>query len=406
MTFLLEILGAFVFRSRFLRALAARRAVIPALIIMSIGFLAFVLVRNSLYVPAESAPYVSERVSFLESLLEIHLLQMLLFLSIVYVPFLVSMSNMFAGDGIGFSVSRNEYSSHLSALLPLWGGLFLIGAPLLPVFLVLGFLDISAGELWLMLSMAVYTIWAVKELNYIPAAVALSVFGLSLLTLPVLFMLTNFLFSLPFFLLLPLVCVFLMRFRKLVRVKKSESDFRRHLHSLTVNPRNADAHYQLGLLHLRLGSLDAAQGYFDQALSIDPTDPDYHYYAGRVFEAEGEWAKALEKYETTYQLSPEHGLGNIFREVGKGYLHTGREEKAMEFLQYFLVRRSSDPSGRYWLAVAFQKSGKIDEMRVQLNTILDQARTSPRFFRKENREWIHGARALLRGTPPQTTRLP
>jgi tetratricopeptide (TPR) repeat protein len=397
MIYLRDILGMLAFRSRSLHALAARRALIPALVSFALGFLAFVLMRNSLYVPSEGAPYVRAPVGVLESLLDIHLLQMLLFLSVVYVPILIALSNTFAGDGLGFSVSRTEYSSYLSTLFPLWGLLFLIGAPMLPLFLILGYLDLSAGELWLMLSVAVFTIWAVKELNYISVAVSMSVFGLSLLTLPVLFVLTNFLLSLPFFILIPLLYIFLMRFRELVAAKGSESEFLQHLSSLTLNPRDADAHYQLGLLHFRRGNLDAARGYFEQALAIEAGDPEYHYFIGRVLEAKGEWARAVEEYGATYRLNPEFGLGDISREVGKAYLHTNQLEKAIEFLQYFLARRSSDPEGRYWLAVALRRTGKADEMRIQLNTILEQARSNPRFFRKGNRQWLYRTRSLLRG---------
>jgi tetratricopeptide (TPR) repeat protein len=322
---------------------------------------------------------------------------MLLFLTIIYVPFLIAMSNLLAGDGLGFSISRAEYLRHLSALLPLWGVLFLIAAPLLPLFLVLGFLDLSAGELWLMLSMTVYTVWTVKELDYIPVFASLSVFGLSLLTLPVLFVLTNFLLSLPFFLLLPLLYIFLLRFRQLLAAKGAERHFLQHLRSLTANPRDADAHYQLGLLHFRRANWDAAEGYFQAALEIEPADPDYRYFKGRVLEARGDWAGAAKEYEIAYSLNPEYGLGDLFREVGKAYLHLDRPDKAIEFLRHFLSRRGSDPEGRYWLAVALQKSGKMDEMRIELNTILDQARSQPRFFRKEHRQWICRARSLLRG---------
>lgn len=400
MTFLLDILGTLAFRSRSLRALAARRALFPPVIWLAIGFLAYVFVRNSVYSSLESVPYVQAPPSFLESLLSTNLIQILLFFSLVYVPALIALSNLFAGDGLGFTISRAEYTSHVSALFPLWGTLFLIAAPIqwiVPQFLVLGVLSISIGLLWLILSIVAYTVWAVREINYIPAAAALGVIVLSWFTLPVFYLLATFLLALPFFILLPFVYVFAMRLRELLAVRGSLRDFQQHLHSLTLNPRDADAHYQLGLLHLQRAHLDAAQGYFEQALAVDPQDPDYHYSMGRAFEARGEWPRAMEEYEATYRLNPEYGLGDIFREVGKGYLHTDRLDKAIEFLKFFLERRSSDPEGRYWLAFALRRSGKLDEMRIQLNTILEQARTSPRFFRREKREWIYRARVLLRG---------
>jgi tetratricopeptide (TPR) repeat protein len=110
----------------------------------------------------------------------------------------------------------------------------------------------------------------------------------------------------------------------------------------------------------------------------------------------GEWPEALEQYEETYRLDPEYGVGDIFREVGKGYLHTGNIEKGMEFLTFFLKKRVSDPEGRFWLAVALKKKGNLEEMRLQLNLILEQARSLPRFFRKKNREWLYLARNMIR----------
>jgi tetratricopeptide (TPR) repeat protein len=176
--------------------------------------------------------------------------------------------------------------------------------------------------------------------------------------------------------------------------------FRRLLRTLTSYPRDADAHFQLGLLHFRSSHLDAALGYFEQAVTIDPSDADYHYYMGRIYEARGQWPQAADEYEATYRLNPDYGLGDIFREVGKAYLHTDRLEKALEFLTYFLERRSSDPQGRYWLAVALQRAGRREEMRMHLNAVLDQARSSPRFFRRTQREWIYRSRILLRSTHP------
>ncbi len=396
MTFLLELLKTLTFRSGSLRALAARRAMIPGFVCLAVGFFAFVLTRSS--ATQDTLAYVRARPSSLELFLESHVLQMLLFLSLVYVPVIIALSNAFAGDGLGFSISRSEYENHVSALFPLWGLLFLLGAPLIPIFLTFGVVEISAGELWLMLATLAYTIWAIKELDFLSLAQALGVFLVSLLSLPVLFLLTNFLLSLPFFLALPLLYIFWQRLRELISARSLLQGFHQHLRTLTQNPRDADAHFQLGLLHFRGGHMDAALGYFEQALAIDPENPDVHYHIGRIYEARRQWAKALEEYEASYRAEPEYGQGDIFREVGKGYLHTDKLDKAIEFLRYFLERRGSDPEGRYWLAVALQRAGKSAEMHTHLQTILEQARSSPRFFRREHREWIYRARVLLRSS--------
>ena len=247
----------------------------------------------------------------------------------------------------------------------------------------------------LIVSMLVYTLWALQQLSYLSLMQALGVAVLSWFTLP-LYYLTRLLFALPFFILIPLAYFGFLWIRAHAASRKGERMFQQHLQTLTLNPQDADAHYQLGFISLKRGNLDTAHNYFAKAIEIDPQDPDYHYFLGRTFELKGEWALALEHYEEVYRISPEYRLGDIFREVGKGYVNTGSLEKGIEFLKFFLAQRSSDPEGRYWLAVALQKSGDSEQMRVQLHMILQQTRSNPGFFRKENREWIYRARMLLR----------
>jgi tetratricopeptide (TPR) repeat protein len=396
MTFLLDLLGMLRFHRRALRAQAGRQAVVSGLICFVAGFLAFSIVRNTVY---SELPDFAGQSEFFDAFFSLNLVQAVLFLLLVYIPAVIILSNAMSGDGLGFAVSRQEYRAHASVLLPLWGLLFLIDTPLqyyIPQFLIIRDFGISVAMLVLLPLMLVYTLWAIKQLNYLSIAQALAIFFLSFFTLPVYYVLTSFLMSVPFFIMIFLLYFGYQWIRGYFASQINERAFRQHLHTLTLNPQDADAHYQLGLTHLKRGNLDVARRYFESALKIDPADPDHHYSLGRAYELSGEWAKALEQYEETYRLNPEYGLGDIFREVAKGYLHIGSVEKAIEFLKFFLTKRGSDPEGRYWLALALQKSGDHEQMRLHLNTILEQARSNPRFFRKEKREWIYKARALLR----------
>jgi tetratricopeptide (TPR) repeat protein len=396
MMFLLELLKSLMFRTRSLRALAARQAVVTGFACFAAGFLVFVMVRS--HATEDVFPYVQGPAAWIVSFLDSHLLQMTLFLSLVYLPALILLTNACAGDGLGFSLSKQEYRRHVSALFPLWGMIFLAGAPLIPHFLRLGLVEISLGELWLMAATLAYTVWALRELDYLPVAASLGVFMLSLLTLPILFLLTNFLIVLPLFIVAPLLLIFVERLRELLATKALLHGFQRHLRAIAVNPQDAGSHFELGLLHFRNGHPDAARGYFEQALRIDATEASYHYYMGRIHEAAGDWRKATDEYEAAYRSNQDFSQGDVFREVGKGYLHTDRLDKALEFLDYFQQRRGTDPEGRYWLAVAMQRAGRLEDMRRQLDIVLDQARSSPSFFRKTHREWIYRSRMLLRGS--------
>jgi tetratricopeptide (TPR) repeat protein len=398
MSFLPDVVGMLAFQSRSLRALAARQALVPAYSMLCFGFVSFVAVRDE--VQAQLGEIV-QRSSLLHSIFASNLIQTLLFLSVVYVPAVISLSNAFAGDGLGFSFSRDEYRAHIATLFPLWGLLLAIATPLqltLPHFLVLGVIEISYGLIGLGLLGGIYTVWAIKELNYLSSVIGFGVFVLTWFTLPAFYVLTIFLFALPLLVLVPLLYLSFQRFWGFLFARVEASSFQERLRGLTLNPRDADAHYQLGLIHLKRNNLDAARRYFESALKIDSRDPDCHYYLGRVFESKGDWPGALEQYEETYRLEPNFHLGDIFRDVGKAYLNNGQSEKAEEFLRFFLERRNSDPEGRYWLALTYQKLSRDQEMRAQLNILLDQARANPRFFRKENRQWLYRSRILLRHT--------
>lgn len=395
MTALTQLPGMLAFRSRALRAQARRQSSVAGVIWFSAGFLVFSAVRNAVYSALPDFGGGSEPAGFLL----IQLIRVLTFALVIYIPALAVLGNAFAGDSYGVTLSREEYKSHASVLLPLWGLLFLIDAPLqyfAPQFLVIGVFGITVGMLVLLILLCVYTVWAVKQLNYLSALQSFGVFAVSWFTLPVYFLLVSFLFALPFFILLPTAYFGVQWLRARLAVRAREREFQQHLQALTRNPQDADAHYQLGLIHLRRGSLEVARRYFENAVKIDPSDPDYHFFLRRVHEGAAEWGRALERYQETYRLNPNYGLGDILREVGKACLHTGDTGKGIEFLRLFLEKRNSDPEGRYWLAVALRDSDDARQMRVELNTILDQARSSPRFFRKENREWFYRARSLLR----------
>jgi tetratricopeptide (TPR) repeat protein len=397
MKFLSDLLGVLAFRIHALRSLAERDALAGGIIFFSAGFLAYALVRNSVY--AVLPELALRHTGLIGSFLGLNLVQVLLFLLIIYIPAVIILSNAIAGDGLGFSISRQEYRTHISALLPVWGLMFFITTPLqwfIPHFLIIGMLEISFGMLIRSLLLLIYTLWSIKQLNHLSYAQSFGATALSWFTFPIYYVLISFLFALPFFFMIPLLFLGYQWIRGHFSLRTDERTFQQHLQTLTLNPQDADAHFQLGLVDLKRRNLGAACRHFENALKIDPGDPEYHYYLGRVYELKSDWSHALEHYEETYRINPEYGLGDIFREVGKGYLHTGNIEKSMEFLKFFLTKRASDPEGRYWLAVALQKMGDSEQMRIQLRMIIEQARSNPRFFRKENREWIYQARNMIR----------
>lgn len=84
MTFLSDLLGMLAFRVRALRAQAERRAPVTGVVCFSLGFLAYALVRNSVY--AALPEFLSQQSGLIDSFLDLNLIQAVLFLLLVYVP--------------------------------------------------------------------------------------------------------------------------------------------------------------------------------------------------------------------------------------------------------------------------------------------------------------------------------
>jgi len=191
MKFLSSLSGMLVFEARALQDQAEREGFLGAVACFCAGFLTYGLVKNHVYA---DLPEISAQMSgWIHYLLHLNLVQTLFFLLFVYVPGLILLSNSIPGEGSGLLVTRQAYRIHISSLLPLWGLLFLITAPvqwLVPHFLLIDMFEISIGMLVRTILVTVYTVWAVKRLNSLTTLQALAVFILSCVTLPVLFILT------------------------------------------------------------------------------------------------------------------------------------------------------------------------------------------------------------------------
>lgn len=400
MTFLRHILGLLCLRDDSLRLLAgSRNPIVPPGVFLA-GFVGFGLVRQAVYAGLSEPQAVPGPLGYL---VRLNIFPALFYFVVLLVPFMISLSNAFAGDGLGFTVSRLEYAAWREVLLPLWGVLLLVAAPVqwfLPHFLVLGDFGISIGLLVLSSLMVFYTIWGVGRLAGVSPPLAAAVVVLACLTLPVFSLLS----SGPYASLL-LLCVAVIIwvsdwFRKRSAASRIERMLEQRIAAMEVKLQDAEAQHRVGMMQVQLGRLEAAAVNFELALSLRPDVPEYQYDLGRVRESQGDWQAALAHYETARGLSPDCCEGKVLREAGKALFHTGETEKAIGSLKSFLGEHPSDPEARYWLAAALERNDCAEEMRIQLHTLLEQARSSPRLSRTLDREWVLRARALIRcGSP-------
>ncbi|MCA1616358.1 MAG: tetratricopeptide repeat protein, partial [Acidobacteria bacterium] len=136
-------------------------------------------------------------------------------------------------------------------------------------------------------------------------------------------------------------------FSDVMRTQRARASFRQNLEAATLNPADASAHYNLGLIHFDRKELSEARERFRRAVEIDPDEVDAHYQLGRISRAEGKLAEAIEHFGRAVALAPEHAQNEIWREIGSTYLAAGQHSDAHDALERFLDHRPSDPESLY-----------------------------------------------------------
>ena len=175
----------------------------------------------------------------------------------------------------------------------------------------------------------------------------------------------------------------------------ARQSFKRYLHAATLNPRDAGAHYQLGLIHQQRHQYREAQERFARAVEIDPTELDARYQLGRLARAEGRHEEALEHFEKVVARDPAHAHHEVWREIGATYLEGGNAEHARWALERYVPQRPHDPEGLFRLGEALERQGEAEKAREQFRLCVEAVETTPRYRRHEVRRWGKQAKSLL-----------
>jgi tetratricopeptide (TPR) repeat protein len=189
---------------------------------------------------------------------------------------------------------------------------------------------------------------------------------------------------------------------------RSRQSFRRHLESAAINPHDADAQYQLGLIHLQRRQVSEAAARFEKAVSIDDTETDAHFQLGRIRREQGSLDQALGHLRRAAALDDKHSTSEVWRELGATLFTAGRYAEAVDALAKYTGRRPYDPEGLVWYGSTLAALGRVDDARVAFESAVEAARTMPRHRRAQSSRWAAKARSELRalgaGTPRTSRR--
>ena len=92
-------------------------------------------------------------------------------------------------------------------------------------------------------------------------------------------------------------------------------------------PKNARAHYLLGLTYVEQGRLALGLQFFERALALDPSYAPAFHGKGRVLYQRNQIAQAIRAYERACQLDTQ--LYDAFNDLGQAYHQSGRYDRAV-----------------------------------------------------------------------------
>ena len=186
----------------------------------------------------------------------------------------------------------------------------------------------------------------------------------------------GFVFASPFLLLL---LFFLARgyIGEVMSGQRARASFKQNLEAATLNPADASAHYNLGLIHLQRKELDDARRRFERAIEIDANEVDAHYQLGRIARMQNRLPNAVQHFEQVVARDQQHAQHEIWREIGATYLAAGQFADAYDALERFLAHRTSDPEGLYLSGRALAGMGRRREAAQAMQSCIEAVKTAP-----------------------------
>ena len=319
----------------------------------------------------------------------------LLAISLFYVPLLILLVSIFAGTGSFGLLLRRDYAVLATCTLMAWtaahlpfaiAGIAMFGSEIDPT----AYFAMWAASGLMFGALMVFALRTVFGTSY-AAAIAAVALGWPAFTFAMYFF--QYVSPWLFWGFLP-ICLLIYfggyvggQVSGLGGAFRQRQNLKRFLQNATINPRDADAHVQLGLIYLDRRQEGRAAEHFDKALAIDRTEIDANYEIGRLARAKGDLQNALDHFAVVLEQDERFRLSEIWREIGATYLAAGMLEEAEDALKKFVDRRNVDPEGLYYYGKVLKARGEHDRAREMFESAIESARTSPYFRTRQLGQW-------------------
>lgn len=319
----------------------------------------------------------------------------LLGISTFYVPILVLLISIFSAIGSFGLVLRRDYGALATCSLMAWAAAHLpfalAGAALFTSAVSpLIYLGLWFGSALLFGVLMIFALRTVLGVNYGAAVMAVAIGWIGFTLAMYVFQYVSPWMLSPF--LLFWVVIYFGGFlggevRGFGNAFRQKQNFKRFLHNATVNPRDADAHVQLGLIYQQRRQDAKALVHFTKAIEIDAEEIDANYQIGRIARVKGDLQSALNHFAVVLEQDDKFALNEIWREIGATYLDANMFKEATDALEKYVDRRPVDPEGLYYLGRALKAQGNNDRGREMFEQAVDSVNSSPHYRRREIQRW-------------------
>ena len=322
-----------------------------------------------------------------------------LFLGAIFTPAALFSASLVDRRSSFRALLAQEYAPLVSAIFYSWAAAHLL--MFVPAWLLfrpggspLDHLAMRLVPLPFFIFLVTLAIRVVLRMSYGRAAGVAALAALSLLALP---LLPNLLFLLtsPFLLIL-LIVLLRNLFGDLLSAQQSRESFKRNLEISTLNPADASAHYNLGLIYQQRRQYEEARACFTRAVEIDQEEIDAHYQLGRIAREQGRLTDAVRHFDAVVSRDPQHGQNEVWREIGHAYFQAAQYKDALAAFERFLSTRPSDAEGRYRYGLTLYNLGRAAEAATQMRAVIEAVRTSPAYKYRAEKRWMNEAQSFLR----------
>lgn len=137
---------------------------------------------------------------------------------------------------------------------------------------------------------------------------------------------------------------------------------------LSLDPRHAGAHYEIGRLLLAGAkgpqTRDEARKEFEEELKIAPSNAGAEYQLGKMAFEDRQWAEAEKHYQRAHRLEPQSPV--ILLGLANSFISQGRSQEALEPLQEAVKLIPKAPQPHYLLSFVYRRLGRTEDAEREL----------------------------------------